>query len=339
MNIETMLIFISIWVDGNRVTTGFLSLMSVVFLMRFIQYRRLCSKYKKDIKKLIVALDQSVEQIKDDGFEVILDAYDGTFLAYLKKNFNNKKSGYINRNEVYFKDDYIYNLFSEEEFQKRHLEPLKFSNTSTTLVSLGVLGTFLGLILGVNDAAVGLASSDSTIARRSLESLLGGAGLAFITSLAGLSSGLLFTLITDSAKSDVLKKVGVYSELLHNKIPLININNSSAMRETLKNIESSNAESSQKMLTHLSTISNQLEKMIINQNKFENYFVKSLNHMNEKIEDSNITQKLITSFSILSKQLDSLIMGQSKINMSVRQSSGTSNQRAANNPTNEDWKN
>lgn len=58
-------------------------------------------------------------------------------------------------------------------------------------ISFGVLGTFIGLVVGINGAAAGLASTDANLARMSLEELLSGAGIAFITSLAGLSCALL----------------------------------------------------------------------------------------------------------------------------------------------------
>ena len=317
MNLDTVLVLINVWVDGNRVTTGFLLLMLLIFLTRTFQYRNFCRRYKKDINKLVLALDQPVEQIKEDGFKTVINSYDNTLLEHLKKNLIGKKAGYRNSDDVYLKDDYIYKAFDLDTFQKRYLEPLKYSNTSTTLVSLGVLGTFLGLILGVNDAAVGLASPDSTIARRSLESLLGGAGLAFITSLAGLSSGLLFTLITDTTKSGVLKKVGIYSELLQSKIPLLNSNNSNNMRESLSNIEENSIDSNKQITANLTKLLYKLDEIIDNQNKLESYHVKSLSNLNDKVEASNLSKQLGALTSLISKQLDIMITGQSNLNSNL----------------------
>ena len=64
----------------------------------------------------------------------------------------------------------------------------------SVLTGLGIIGTFLGLALGVGSAASGLASPDITVAREAMSNLLSGAQLAFISSLAGLFFALLLRL-------------------------------------------------------------------------------------------------------------------------------------------------
>ena len=60
------------------------------------------------------------------------------------------------------------------------------------LTGVGILGTFLGLAVGVGVASSGLTSGDSETITQSLLQLLDGAALAFGTSIAGLSSSLIF---------------------------------------------------------------------------------------------------------------------------------------------------
>lgn len=69
--------------------------------------------------------------------------------------------------------------------------PMGAASRSAVLTSLGALGTFVGLVMGVGSAAGGLASSDSRVAISAIAELLSGAQLAFITSILGLSLSMV----------------------------------------------------------------------------------------------------------------------------------------------------
>lgn len=64
------------------------------------------------------------------------------------------------------------------------------------LTGFGILGTFIGLAAGIYLANTGLASQDIDVTRSALAQLLGGAGLAFTTSIVGLGSSIALS-ITD----------------------------------------------------------------------------------------------------------------------------------------------
>ena len=63
------------------------------------------------------------------------------------------------------------------------------------LTGLGILGTFMGLAAGVGAARIGLSSGDPTEITASLQQLLSGASLAFLTSITGIGSSILFVLV------------------------------------------------------------------------------------------------------------------------------------------------
>ena len=63
------------------------------------------------------------------------------------------------------------------------------------LTGVGILGTFLGLAAGVGAASSGLSSSKPDEITAALQQLLGGASLAFWTSIAGISASILFVLV------------------------------------------------------------------------------------------------------------------------------------------------
>lgn len=70
-----------------------------------------------------------------------------------------------------------------------------YRSVPNLLTGLGILGTFIGLAAGVGAASSGLSSSDPAEITASLQRLLGGAALAFITSIAGLVSSMAFVFV------------------------------------------------------------------------------------------------------------------------------------------------
>ncbi|KMV29900.1 hypothetical protein AB733_15535 [Photobacterium swingsii] len=81
--------------------------------------------------------------------------------------------------------------------QKNLLLPninMRFYNAlPNILTGLGIVGTFIGLTVGISLAAPGLNSNNINDAKEALNILLDGASLAFITSIVGLLTSLLFS--------------------------------------------------------------------------------------------------------------------------------------------------
>lgn len=63
------------------------------------------------------------------------------------------------------------------------------------LTGVGILGTFLGLAAGVGAAKSGLSSEDPRQITAALQQLLGGASLAFWTSIVGIGCSILFVFV------------------------------------------------------------------------------------------------------------------------------------------------
>lgn len=72
-----------------------------------------------------------------------------------------------------------------------------------TLVGLGLLGTFLGLTLGIQ----GFDSSNSDNIQSSIQSLLDGMGTAFLTSLLGMFLSLLYTIFEKIWRNGLAKRL------------------------------------------------------------------------------------------------------------------------------------
>ena len=67
-----------------------------------------------------------------------------------------------------------------------------YQSVPNLLTGLGILGTFIGLAGGVGAASAGLSSSNPGEITFSLQKLLDGASLAFLTSIVGITCSLLF---------------------------------------------------------------------------------------------------------------------------------------------------
>ena len=93
----------------------------------------------------------------------------------------------------------VQNTASPDRFFNRYtlLEPrlnLRLYNTLPNLFTgAGILGTFVGLVYGISQASGGLASGNIEDAQLALSSLLDGAWLAFMTSIVGLLTSLIFS--------------------------------------------------------------------------------------------------------------------------------------------------
>ncbi|WP_419172628.1 hypothetical protein [Halobacteriovorax sp.] len=93
-----------------------------------------------------------------------------------------------------------------ENFTLRHIESI-----SAKLTGIGILGTFLGLTLGVSEATSVLDTADSAQLMGVVKELLQSAGTAFYTSLLGLSLSMIFSYVEKS-------RYGKFSNALHDLI-------------------------------------------------------------------------------------------------------------------------
>jgi len=157
--------------------------------------------YKKR-NNLITSIElQNIE--KDKQLAPIWSAYRKTFIKYAsftKTNHHAKE------------------FFSEYAILNIKLDVRLLNNVASSLVGLGVLGTFLGLALGVESIQL---TNTETI-KASIDTLLKGMGTAFTTSIWGMSLSIIFTLIYKYKQSKISKKINELCLILdsENKIEL-----------------------------------------------------------------------------------------------------------------------
>jgi hypothetical protein len=83
--------------------------------------------------------------------------------------------------------------FHRDALLGRQLNLRLYNAVPNLLTGAGILGTFVGLVAGIYLASSGLASDRIDEAKQAMQTLLNGASLAFITSIVGLFSSILFS--------------------------------------------------------------------------------------------------------------------------------------------------
>ncbi|MBE7632817.1 hypothetical protein G1K66_02190 [Tenacibaculum finnmarkense] len=136
---------------------------------------------------LITSIElQNIE--KDKELAPVWLAYKKTFIKYktfTKTNHHAKE------------------FFSEYATLNVKLDVRLLNNVASSLVGLGVLGTFIGLSLGVSSIEL---TNTATI-KSSIDTLLKGMDTAFITSIVGMTLSIIFTFIYKYNQSKISKKI------------------------------------------------------------------------------------------------------------------------------------
>lgn len=131
-----------------------------------------------------------------------LNSLDGMFETYMAK------AGRQEREEKIVSD--IEEVFNEDSLALRcwwgvvHQIP-------GTLTALGLLGTFIGLIIGIS--TIGFSSVEAALS--SVELLIGGIQTAFYTSIAGVILSILFNVSQRISWNAMLRELGLFLETFH----------------------------------------------------------------------------------------------------------------------------
>lgn len=167
-------IFTFLSTNASYVTYAFVCIIFMVFAFYLRQAFKIYLLYKKI--EAANAQDEPMDFLTGRRFDKIKDLY--------------RKSINISTHVGTKSNIPSSNFFSEFNVCKASFINLRtLDSASGTLVGLGLLGTFLGLTLGIN----GFDSSTAENIKNSINGLLGGMGTAFVTSLAGMFLSMLYT--------------------------------------------------------------------------------------------------------------------------------------------------
>jgi len=83
--------------------------------------------------------------------------------------------------------------------------------TPGILTSLGILGTFLGLVLGLS--GLNLNAADTSVLLAAMQKLIGGMSTAFLTSIAGVIASIIFNLLNNHYNTRCQKAIDRFCEV------------------------------------------------------------------------------------------------------------------------------
>ena len=180
---------------SNIITWASLAVIFLVFILFMIELRKLRSAHNQ--VKLVLGSDNTLEQFQNTKLLDLSTLYKKSISIPTP---NGKKS---NIPSAYF--------FSADNVSKAFILNLRMLDTASgTLVGLGLLGTFLGLTVGI----LGFDSSDSSNIQQSIQNLLGGMGTAFSTSLLGMACSLIYTAFDKSMRNKLHRSIYSLTEKL-----------------------------------------------------------------------------------------------------------------------------
>ena len=173
---------------SNIITWVAAAIIVGVFLL-FSKEEYKLYKIKESLKK-ILENDNVLDSLKETKMTKLVDSYTKS----INIDTQNGKRSNIPSSE-YINDDSVCKC------NKLNLRML--DTASSTLVGLGLLGTFLGLTIGIN----GFDSSNAEKINDSIQGLLSGMGTAFLTSLLGMGLSILYTFADKALRHRLYKDI------------------------------------------------------------------------------------------------------------------------------------
>lgn len=124
----------------------------------------------------------------------------------------------------------VSNVFNMENIVEPQINLRLFTSIPNLLTGLGLLFTFVGLVIGIGNASLGLSSADIDSAKQSLNPLLTGASIAFTTSIVGIICSMIFSMFEKSRFFKLEKEVKKFSDYLASHIEFIDSDKLAAMQ-------------------------------------------------------------------------------------------------------------
>ena len=185
-----------LWLSDNAVAISSIVILGVfVYFLCFELIRRV-----RSVNKLLLKLSQQ---------EDLIGALQGTELESYGTAF--KKTINIEIPEGEKTNVPAASVFNEVNVAMAFKINLRMLDAASgILVGLGLLGTFLGLTIGVS----GFDSTDSANIQKSIQNLLGGMSTAFLTSLLGMACSLIYSTFDKRWRNKYRKHLFVFTEKL-----------------------------------------------------------------------------------------------------------------------------
>ena len=183
------------WEDApnDQISDGFVYVIGIVFLglgiYFFIQTFRQCRLIKNLTQELQKFSRPAQPQIKQELKEKF--AHNNEFAEAWQEFEDSLITRKRNENQVVYKTDAASLFFSEDRLLEHHLNLRFWNSVPALLVGFGILGTFVGLVWGLIPFS-GIDFTQTDQIQSAIKELLSGVSTAFVTSVWGMLTSLIF---------------------------------------------------------------------------------------------------------------------------------------------------
>lgn len=186
------------------INLGFLVIIGVLFVISFISFGRL----NRCTDELTAATEKMQQEYKEAGGKNIWGTFQDNKEVFADKELNLAFNKYRARMKNYkTKRGYLHTCDVEEYINENLLDKVGMtffnSGISGALTGLGILGTFLGLSMGLGS----FNGDDIYTISDNVGPLLSGMKVAFHTSVYGIFFSLVFNIVYRSIMSDAYEKL------------------------------------------------------------------------------------------------------------------------------------
>lgn len=189
-------------------------------------------------------------------------------------------------------------FFSSQTIIHPHLDVRYFNSVPNKLTGLGILGTFLGLVAGIYLASAGIGSNNIDEAKEALSHLLDGASLAFLTSIAGLITSMIFSWREKKTSHKLKGLLNQWNDLLEERLEFVSSErlNTEILREARSQTQALNSFSTDLAVSLGQILNEQVSKPLNETLGHIQAALEQLNQNQSKAADETI-ERLISEFS------------------------------------------
>lgn len=204
------------WSAHNTITNVFIYgifLFFVIFLFRFLQRIRrrggLIHRLTSEISEFSRPARPDIRPKLKSSFSLNHE------LAEAWQEFDDSLITDGNRQIVY-KTEEASVFFSEERLLAQHLNLRFWNSVPTILVGLGILGTFVGMVSGlIPFSDVDFTQTRTENIQEAIKGLLSGVSIAFVTSVWGMMTSLVFNVIEKAYIGSVGRRIADFQRTLN----------------------------------------------------------------------------------------------------------------------------
>ena len=162
----------------------------------------LSSRLRRAARIIITEKKQNKEKKSWNDLRFLGDGLQGTWTDFLQNAEMRDAHGESCDVSMYVNEETV--IYSNPGMRFAEIAP-------GILTSLGILGTFLGLVRGLSGLT--LSAADTTALLAAMERLIGGMSTAFLTSIAGVSASVVFNLLFNHHMSKCQKAIDRFCEV------------------------------------------------------------------------------------------------------------------------------